>query len=290
MNWDKDWLETMYNNRARVPEAESYIARWIESSAIARTQLASQAKLNIAYGDSAKETLDIFLPEHVDSNNPPPVFVFIHGGYWHALDKDNFSFIAPEFVKAGACVVVVNYTLCPNIKVSGIVKEIERAIIWIKRNIAQYGANPEHITVSGHSAGGHLTAMTFTHDWLHLLPELNQTSPFKNGLALSGLYDMAPLQHTPFLQILALDEHDVEYSSPITLPCLAKQSVLSAIVGGNESEAFIQQNQSIQNHWGKEIVPVCQAIAGLDHFSIVEALVQPDNELHKHALKLLQLS
>lgn len=289
MQWDRDWLESMYNNRVRVSDAQQYITHWTQASIEANAILAKQAYLNIAYGTGAKQKLDIFMPNKNIKQNPPPVLVFIHGGYWHALDKAHFSFIAPPFAQAGACVVVVNYTLCPEISVSGIVAEITQAVIWIKRNIHQYGADANRITLTGHSAGGHLTAMMFTRNWQKLLPELNQSSPLVNGLSISGLYDLAPLQHTPFLEILALTQQDIDDASPIKLPCLMQNSQLVSIVGQQESMEFLRQNQLIEQYWGDKQVPLCHSITGLNHFSIVQALCQPQHQVHQLALRLLKL-
>lgn len=289
MKWDRDWLETMYNNRVRVANAEEYISKWTAASIDAQETLKEHAFLDVAYGQRDSQRLDIFMPTKQHDNTQPPVLIFIHGGYWHALDKKHFSFVATPFTQAGACVVVVNYTLCPSINVACIVDEITQAFIWIKRNIAQYGGDPNRITVSGHSAGGHLTAMMFTQDWKRLLPELNQDSPFLNGLSLSGLYDLAPLQHTPFLSVLALDDNDLNHANPIKLPLMAKQSELYSLVGANESEEFLRQNTLLKQHWGEKQTSYCKNITSLDHFSIVQAFCQPEHEVFQLALRLLGL-
>ncbi|PHI31519.1 alpha/beta hydrolase [Budvicia aquatica] len=288
MKWDIEWLEHQYNNRVRVTDAEIYIKKWTKASFYARKSLKERSFINIAYGSSEKEKLDIFMPVDNNLNHPIPVLVYIHGGYWHALDKDNFSFIAPELTQAGACVVIVNYTLCPEIKISGIVDEIEKAMVWIKNNIAQYGANANQITLAGHSAGGHLTAMMFTRNWQEKYPELG-SAPFNNGISLSGLYDIPPLQHTPFLQILAINDDDINNASPATLPCLVSDPILYSVVGEKESEEFIRQNRLIQTHWGDKTVPVCELISGANHFTIVEAFHQRGSQLNNHAMKLLSL-
>ena len=107
---DPAWLDTQYNNRARVPDHAAVLASWAEASALARAR--SPAQLDLPYGDGAGETLDVF-PATAPRPGAAPVLVFIHGGYWRSLDKADHSFVAPSFNAAGAMVVVPNYALCP---------------------------------------------------------------------------------------------------------------------------------------------------------------------------------
>lgn len=138
---DPAWLERMYNNRALVPDHVDYLQRWADASALARTSGA--CALDIAYGSGTGEALDIFAP-HVPGRSPAPVLVFIHGGYWRALDKSEHSFLAPAFTREGVCVVMVNYALCPGtpqapVTVPQIVRQVERALGWVWGNIERHG-------------------------------------------------------------------------------------------------------------------------------------------------------
>ena len=135
------------------------VAYYPEASAEARAALAPKSDLR--YGPGPKETLDLFLP----AGRPRGTFVFLHGGYWRAFDKSDFSFVAPPFVAQGYAVAVVNYDLCPDVSIATIVDECRRAVAWVVRDGAAHGANSERVVVGGHSAGGHLTAMLFATDW-----------------------------------------------------------------------------------------------------------------------------
>ncbi|RYX95210.1 MAG: alpha/beta hydrolase [Comamonadaceae bacterium] len=287
---DPAWLDLMYNNRARVPEHPAYLAQWAEASASARATL--PRVLDVAYGDSAGEKLDIFLPsqEAVKPGKAPagaPVLVFIHGGYWRSLDKADHSFIAPPFVAAGACVVVVNYDLCPAVTVPEITLQMFRALAWTFRHIAEYGGDPSRITVAGHSAGGHLAAMLLAAHWKDHAADLPQTL-VNNALSISGLYDLEPLAHTPSLQdALRLTPAHVRLTSPSRLPPPAN-GMLYSVCGGNESDEFLRQNQLIRHVWGERAVPACEVLPGLDHFTIVSAFADPSHHLHKMALSLLE--
>ena len=277
---DAAWHEAQYNNRARVPEHPAALARWAADSAAVRRVLPGH--LDVRYGDGPNEALDIFPAQRRDA----PVLVFIHGGYWQALDKSDHSFLAPAFHDAGACVVVPNYALCPAVSVVDITLQMVRALVWVGRNIGRFGGDPGRITVVGHSAGGQLAAMLLACQWPTVHPDL-PANLVRNALSISGLHELDSIMHTPFLQRgLRLTPEQVRMASPAWLPTPA-QGVLYAVTGAEESAEFLRQNSLIQSAWGQRTVPVCEALPGLNHFSIVDALAQPEHRLHQLALDLL---
>lgn len=284
-DWNPQWLDSMYNNRLLVPGYAAHFARWAKESESARQQLPCQ--LDLAYGDQAGESLDIFPASGTSPVQGAPVLVFIHGGYWRSLDKADHSFIAPAFTRAGACVVVLNYTLCPAVTIPEIVLQMVKALAWTWRHIAAHGGDPARITVAGHSAGGHLAVMLLACDWPAHAPDLPQAL-VKNALSISGLYDLEPIRQTPFLHDLQLTPEQVRQASPVLLPPPV-QGTLYSVVGGDESEEFFRQNRLIQQAWGAETVPVCESLPGLNHFSVLEALIAPGHRLHQLALELLGL-
>jgi arylformamidase len=279
-SFDPDWLDRMYNNRALVPEHAAHFARWSEQSAAAR---ASQpCTLDIAYGRSAGETLDVFAASEANS----PVVVFIHGGYWRSLDKSDHSFIAPAFTAEGACVVVPNYDLCPAVTIPQIALQTAQALAWTWRNVARFGGDPARITVIGHSAGGHLAAMMLACLWPRHADDL-PADLVKNALAISGLYELESIMHTPFLKdALRLTPEQVRQASPAWFPPPAR-GTLYTVAGADESPEFFRHNELIRKAWGPGIVPVCESLPALNHFSVVEALVQPGHRLNDLALQLI---
>lgn len=289
---DPAWLQAQYDNRARVPEHADVFARWAAASALARR--AGPCSLDLRYGDGAGETLDIFPAAAAPTAatalpSPAPVLVFIHGGYWRSLDKAEHSFIAPAFTARGALVVVPNYALCPAVGIEHIVLQMAKAVAWVWRHAGEHGGDASRIALVGHSAGGHLASMLLSCRWKQVDEEL-PAQPVAGALSISGLYDLEPLRHTPFLQAdLKLTPASVGRLSPAFFP-RPKGGKLYATVGLAESDEFLRQNRLIRDVWGPTAVPVCETVPGADHFSVLESLVDPAGRLHALALRLLGLA
>ena len=276
---DAAWHDRMYNNRALVPDFADHFERWRTDSERARAQ--RSCVLDVAYGDGPNETLDIFPASRPDA----PVVVFIHGGYWRSLDKADHSFVAPPLLDMGACVVVVNYALCPGttrqpITIPDIALQSARSLAWVWRHIGEYGGNRNHILVMGHSAGGHLAAMLLACRWKDLGADL-PADLVRKAMSISGLFDLEPVRKTPFVQgDLRLTPAQVRKASP-ALWAAPKGRTLYTVVGGDESPEFIRHNELIRKAWGARAVPVCEALPGLNHFSVVSALTEPTHRLNQ---------
>ncbi len=289
------WLDSQYNNRARVPEAVQHLQRWAADSATARAalQASGQALLDVPYMADpalppAAQTLDIFTPP--PGATPPaggwPVLLFVHGGYWRALDKADHSFIAPPWVAQGAIVVIPNYALCPAVRVSTITDQMRQAVAWTARHIGNLNGqpgNPDRLSVAGHSAGGHIVGMLLSTRWAEwggsgaALPGQPDGTPIRHGISISGLFDLEPIRQTPFLTDLGLTPEEAQAQSPIHHRHTGGQ--LTAVVGGDESEEFLRQNGLLRTAWGEAAAPVAEVLPGLNHFSVVEELTRPSSRL-----------
>ncbi len=278
---DPEWHNAQYNNRARVPAALEHLARWAQASTLARQGMACQ--LDQRYGQHPAMTLDVFPADTPGA----PVLVFIHGGYWRALDKSDHSFVAPAFLQAGAAVVVPNYGLCPTVGMDEIALQCALALAWVWRHAASFGGDPSRIVVAGHSAGGHLAAMLLACRWKTLADDL-PAQLLRGALSISGLFDLEPLRQTPFLQFdLKLTPTLVRRLSPALFP--RPGATLHSLVGGLESEEFLRQNRLIRERWGSNTVPVCETLPVCDHFTALDELVDGQGRAHQHACSLLGL-
>jgi arylformamidase len=281
--WNAHYLDSQYNNRLRVPDfLTRHVTPWQTSSAQVRAQQA--CLLDVPFGSSTDEKLDIFPARGTGQ----PVLVFIHGGYWRSLDKADHSFVAPAFTQAGACVVVPNYALCganSTVTIEEIALQLVRSLAWVYRNIEQYGGDPRNITVIGHSAGGHLAAMLLACEWQKFANDL-PTNLLRKTMCISGLYDLEPIRHSPYLQTdVQLTPQQVQRCSPAYFA--PPPGTLYAVCGADESDEFLRHNQLIEAAWRSTTVRVREAMLGRNHFSILEALVTPDQRVHRLACQLL---
>ena len=273
-------LSRLYNNRELVPEHPQFMARWSEASVRARANL--PCYLDRAYGNSAGQTMDLFPARKGDGT----CLMFIHGGYWRALDKKDFSYLAPPWVEAGVSVAVVNYDLCPRVSMDEIVRQMLRASRWLWLNAGEYGIDRDKLYVSGHSAGGHLTAMLMCALW----PKFDRALPgdlWKGGLAISGLYDLRPLLDVDWLNgDLRLGGTSALKLSPAFMPP-ATRAPLMTCVGGDESSEFLRQNQLLGARW-RDVLAGDIAMPGKHHFSVIDALADPASDLFAGARRLMK--
>jgi arylformamidase len=259
--------EVEYNNRARVPEHAEIFARWAADAAAYRERMQAEenAELGLAYGTSPRQTVDLFFPE---ATGHTPLALFIHGGYWRSLSPASFSHMAAGLNAHGIAVAVAGYDLCPEVTIGQIVNQIRTACLFLWRRFGQ------RLMVYGHSAGGHLTACMVATDWKKFDPKA-PADLVPAGYSISGLFDLTPLIHTAMNVDLRLDEVEVGRVSPLTWP-VAPGRLLDAVVGGDESSEFLRQSRIVTDAWRKKGVETrYEAIAGANHFTVVDPLSDP---------------
>ena len=270
-----------YNNRALVPDNEKWVAQWLQGSERARATMTCH--LDQRYGEAPGESIDIFPARKGDGS----CMMFIHGGYWRSRDKQDFSFLAPAWVDAGVSLAVANYDLCPAVTIEEIVRQMLRAGRWLWLHAEDYGMDEDRLYVSGHSAGGHLTAMMMAAVW----PAMDAQLPkdlFKGGLAISGIYDLLPMLQVDWLiGDLRLDEAAAIKASPAFLPPATRAPVMTC-VGGEESSEFKRQNALLGERW-KGAFAGDIPMPGRNHFSVLDGLATQSSPLFAGARRLMRL-
>jgi arylformamidase len=277
------WFDDQYNNRARIPEHPAILKNWFDSSA--RALQRHSEMVEVAYGSGVSERLDVFPA----ASRMSPVLVYVHGGYWRALDKRAQSFIAPPFVDAGAMVVLPGYALCPTVSIEHIVLQLVRALVWVHDHATTFGGDPGRIVVAGHSAGGHLATLMLACHWQAVSAAL-PVDVVKGALSISGLYDLEPLRHAPFLAPdLNLTAAAALRLSPAAM-APPQRGVLAAVVGADESDEFLRQAALIAKAWGPKTVIACEHVANRNHMNVLDGLADPQSLTHRLALELLGLN
>ncbi len=270
-------IDLEYNPRFIVENTDELIQSYFTESQRVLREYSNRSA--VAYGPTPSETLDIFPAEKFCS----PIHIFFHGGYWHSLTSRDFAFVAEGLVRNGITTVLVNYALCPSVNIDEIVRQSRAAAAWTYRNAENFGGNPEQISVSGHSAGGHLTGMLLSTDW-----EKNYDLPpnlIKGFLPVSGLFDLKPFPFSWLQPKLLLTSEQVLRNSPVFLKPVYTPHVLVA-VGADESHEFQRQSKNYTIFLQKHGVPAeYLSMPGKNHFNIIHDFLGDGGPLCKKILE-----
>ena len=277
--YDQAALDKQYNNRLHVPDYAAYLRSWEMRSR--QTEKEFPVVKNIPYGELPREQVDIY-PSLFPSSK---TLIFIHGGYWHKFDKSSFQFIANAFSNDAVTTVLVNYPLAPEVSIDQIAASCRLAIYWLYQNIAAYNGDPGQLYIAGHSAGGQLAAMLLATDWRHF----NLTpATIKGACFISGLFNLIPIQLSDINQALKMDRETALRNSPVHL-LPATQCTLSIVVGRNETNEFLDQSKELYTCWKENSSAEIIQPAGLNHYSIVETMLDPQSCLHQAMRRLMKI-
>lgn len=257
--------ESEYNNRARVPEHPDIIAGWARDAAAYRSN--SSSDLNVRYGPGARQHYDLFRPQEMCAD---ALAVFLHGGYWQALDPGYFSHAARGLNARGVPVAVVGYDLCPAVTLGEIIEQVRTACVALRERFEL------PLVAFGHSAGGHLAACMLATDWrMRDLPE----NMVRAGYGISGLYNLKPLTETTVNDALKLSFEESERQSPFFWPTPSGLA-FDAVVGEMESAEYHKQSRRLVDVWGLQgAVTRYGEIAGANHFTVIAPLSEPDSAM-----------
>ncbi len=262
-------LDRAYDNRAHVKESAAILERWAEeSAALYRT---APVLRDLRYGPGPRHRLDFF----PTSRPGQPTLFFIHGGYWQWCDKEGESFVARGPLAHGINVALVEYTLCPETTLDGIVAEIHVALDWLIPRLGDLGAAPDRLTVAGSSAGAHLAAMVTGR------PDIG------GALLVSGGYDLEPIRLSRFNGAIGMDAACADRNSPIRhLP--ARAGPVCFAVGSSELPEKIRQTDEYHAAWTKAGLPGWLThLDGTDHFTVMDELAEPAGRLTEAVLRLV---
>lgn len=267
---DQESLDAAYDPSRTAADAAGVMADWQARSARAVERL--DGVLDIRYGPTLAEHLDIY-----PAGNGAPVHLFVHGGYWRRFAARDFAWVAEPLVARGVTAVLVNYALCPTVSLVEIVRQVRAAVAWCHRHAPSFGGDPLRLSLSGHSAGGHLVAMALATDWpgdYGLSASLVQ-----RALALSGLFDLRPFPYTYLQPALQLTMAEVLQASPIDLSAAAA-TPLTVAVGALESGEFRRQSLDFVATWREHGMPCHYTqLADADHFTALDRLFDQESAL-----------
>ncbi|MGP6175340.1 alpha/beta hydrolase [Corynebacterium sp. A21] len=258
------YLDEQYDARALVGNADETLAEHRVWSDEVRQDFPPTV---IRYGNHALELADVF----VGSSQSPVIFL-VHGGYWRGSSRKDVTFLTSRVIAQDTCVVSVDYPLAPDTPLLDIIASVQAAYAWVCRNIADYGGDPQKITVIGHSAGAHLVASL-------LEPTANDNSwqPPQRFIGVSGLYDLQPLLATKTNSWLALDHQTAKRLSPALWQWEEIHTESLLIAGALESTEFRRQSDQFAQVLRKAGAPVTRYdIEGTGHFDVLNALMSDD--------------
>ncbi|MFQ3218746.1 MAG: arylformamidase, partial [Paraglaciecola sp.] len=231
-------------------------------------------------------SLDIYLPISQPQNK---LMVYIHGGYWQELSKEESSFAATNFQQQGFHFAVIDYTLAPDASITDIVEENRNAIAWLYNNADQFGYKPQEIYLSGSSAGAHLAMLMLQTNWSEYVSDC-QANIIKGVCAVSGIYDLQPLLPTYVNDLLSMDLSEARENSPVLQALPTPVPVIIAF-GENETDEFKRQSKIMSDKLCDDGFYVqFKEIKGCNHFDVIMDLSQKSSWLSQQTIALMMLT
>jgi arylformamidase len=273
-HYNQEELNNQYNTRLQVPDYAGYFDRWEKLS----RQTAAQNNIlkDVPFGDHPEERMDIF-PSDIDHSK---TLVFIHGGYWHLLDKTMFHFLAGHFLKYNITTVLINYPLAPKTSIDEIVLSCRKALRWLHDNIIKYNGDSDDLYLMGHSAGGHLASMMLVEE---------EAKFVRGAISLSGLFRLEPVMLSYLNDSIGMDLENAIKNSPVLLNPANVGPVL-LVTGTDESDEFKDQSKELYQSWKNKNSNIdCLNIPEKNHYSILDAVIEKDSALLDAIFRLMHI-
>ena len=267
-------LDIQYNSRGTVPDVSVYLADYAARTRQAKAQL--RCLENERFGDGTNELLDIYPATQPNA----PVMVYLHGGDWRALSKEDSGFAAPAFVAKGAMFVVLDFTLVPHTTLPAMGAQVLRALLWLQTHIAAHGGDPQRIHIAGHSSGANLVGQLLMNAPAGLI---------KSAVFISGLGDLEPVRLSFRNEKLNLSA-DVAAQVSLLKHQPGRVCPLLVAVGQNETEDYRRQSRDVADQWRAQGND-CELfeLPGRHHFDAVLEWADPQSELFKASCGLMGL-
>ncbi len=272
-------LDRAYSPSSMVASIDPFLRRYADDSAAARAAHDPARFATHAYGAETEQTLDVFLP----ATAPKGVLVFIHGGYWQALNKSDASFPATPLAEAGVAYAAINYTLAPHANMDAIVEENRQALAWLWQHRARLGIGDAPLVLAGHSAGAHLAAMMLMTDWAERgVPQ----SFIAGALLLGGVYDLEPIRLSYVNDVVAMDASSAARNSPLSAERVVRCPLVVAWAE-HDTDEFKRQSRALAARWGTSDTAVFEQ-PGVNHFDSLFDWSDPSSQLWSHTMRLLR--
>jgi acetyl esterase/lipase len=188
--------------------------------------------LDLAYGPDARQRLDVFPLGQPGA----PTVLFFHGGFWSRNDKTTFRFLTDAFARAGLNAAFAGYRLAPQASMDEIAADAAAACEFLRNNLRKLGLAERDLVLAGWSSGAHLVA------------QLMGRPGIAAGIAVSGLYDLIPMQLSGMNAVLRLDADSARRNSPILHPPRHAAPLLVAY-GAEELPEFARQSVDFAAAW-----------------------------------------
>lgn len=285
-SFDQENLDREYSPSSLVDDRAIYIDQYASLSSAARETATrnNACDLDLQFGPGKAETLDLFMPEKPEGT---PLHMFIHGGFWQLLSKNESSFAAPMFQEHGSYFAALNYTLAPEQSLAGIVEETRRSLSWLYQSAERWGFDRDRIFLSGHSAGAHLAMMMLVTDWQErALPK----DLVKGVCAVGGVFDLEPVRLSYVNDVVGMDADEARLNSPV-LHDIANRCPVIFAYGDNETDEFKRQTDEYAGKLKEADIPVTlREIPDRNHFDVILDFTDADSWLSQQVMAQMDLA